>query len=284
MLQHGGVRARQGIERGLEAGHGIQARMLRGNAFPGFGHTVGSQTREAGTQIKLLLIFVSRPGAELFKPGFKITGLHFTTVDRFAGHALQADLTQLLSPLQPGGFKLHQCLAALQQAGFDHLCRRLFSIGWLARATKQRSHARHQGGGAAPVGTHPVQRVAVHGVAKQPPVIAQHFAQQVAVIGFQGLGKQAAAIESVLAQHALAPTVNGRDRSLVHPLGGDIQTPGASSPLLGSKLVTQFFDQGIRRVDLATKIACGFCQAGTDAVAQFFGGSISKGHHENLRW
>lgn len=74
-----------------------------------------------------------------------------------------------------------------------------------------------------------------------------------------------------------------KDGSLVHPLRGNIQTPGASGPLLGSKLVPQLFDQPIRSVDLAPKIPRGFCQARADAVAKLFGSGIRKGHNENLR-
>ena len=284
MLQYSRVRGRQGIERGLETVHGVQPGMQRGGALPGFGHAVGGQAGETGAEIKLLLGFIRSPGAELFKPGLKIASLHFAAVNRFAGDTLQADIAQFLCPLQPRGFQLQQRLATLQQAGFDHLCGGLLSIGGLARAAKQRAHTRHQCRGAAPVGAYPVQCIAVHGVAKQPPVITQYFAQQVAVVGFQSLGKQAATVEGMLAQHALAPTVNGRNRSFIHPLGGDIETSGASGPLLGSKLVTQFLDESIRSLDLATEISRCFCQTGTNAVAQLFGRCIRKGHNEDLRW
>jgi hypothetical protein len=50
------------------------------------------------------------------------------------------------------------------------------------------------------------------------------------VVGFQGLGEQAAAVEGVLAQHALAPAVDGRYRGFVHPLHGDFQAAGAARP------------------------------------------------------
>ena len=92
MLQNRGVGRWQGIERSFEALHGVEPRMLRGRALPGFGHAVGGQTREAGPEVELLLSVVSSPGAELFKPGLEIAGLHFATVDGFARHGLQADI------------------------------------------------------------------------------------------------------------------------------------------------------------------------------------------------
>ena len=84
---------------------------------------------------------------------------------------------------------------------------------------------------------HPLQRITVHGIAKPAPVIAQHFTEQFAVIGFQGLGEQAATVEGVLAQHALTPTVDSRHRSLIHPLCCNIQAIGARRPLLGAVLI-----------------------------------------------
>ena len=87
----------------------------------------------------------------------------------------------------------------------------------------------------------------------------------------------------MLAQHALAPTVDGRHSSLVHPLGGDVETSRASGPLLASKLFTQLLDQGIRGFDLATEEPGSLCQTGADTIAQLFGGRIGEGHDENLR-
>ncbi|CRM74740.1 hypothetical protein [Pseudomonas sp. 22 E 5] len=124
----------------------------------------------------------------------------------------------------------------------------------------------------------------MHRVAEQPPVIAQHFAEQVAVVGFQGLGEQAAAVERVFAQHALAPTVDGRDRGFVHPLGGDVQAIGTGRPLFGQVLVTQVGNQRVRLLDFVTKKTRCFGQADADAFAQLFGGGVGEGHHQDLRW
>ncbi|MNQ86250.1 hypothetical protein D3C85_1014380 [compost metagenome] len=103
------------------------------------------------------------------------------------------------------------------------------------------------------------------------------------MIGFQCLGKQTATVKCVFAQHALAPTVNGRDSSLIHPLGRNIQTICATGPLLGRVLFAQLGDQAIGcRCFIAEKPG-GLSQPCTNALSQLFGGGIGEGHHEDLR-
>ena len=114
------------------------------------------------------------------------------------------------------------------------------------------------------------------------PVVAHHFGKQLAVVGFQGLAEQAAAVEGVLAQHALAPAVNGRHRRLVHPLRGQLQAPGALRPFGGGEVGLQGRQQGIT-LGITTKHRGGFHQARTDAITQLAGGGIGEGHHQNLR-
>ncbi len=173
-------------------------------------------------------------------------------------------------------------LTAFQQRGGDQFGRLLGRDGTVA--AKQGAHPWQQGRGAAPVGAHPVQGIAGHRVTEASPVIAQHFTEQIAVVGFQGLGEQAAAVEGVFAQHALAPTVDGRHRGFVHPLRGDVQAAGTGRPLLGAELATQLGDQAIRRSDLVAEEACSFRQACTNSVAQFLGRGVGKGHDQDLRW
>ncbi len=55
---------------------------------------------------------------------------------------------------------------------------------------------------------------------KGAPVIPGDLVQQFALVGFEGEFEQAAAVEGVLAEHAVAETVDGRYRRLVHPFGG----------------------------------------------------------------
>jgi len=281
-LQHGGVGGGQRIQAGLEAGHGVDARVVRRLALPGFGHAVRGQAGEAGADVQLFEGFVRGPGADLFEPGFEVTRLHLAPIDGFGGDGLQADLAQLVGPLLPRRLEGDQGGAAFLQARSDQLGRlAAFAAGPFA--AEQRAHPWHQRGRATPVVAHPVERIVVHRVAKQPPVVAQHFAEQVAVVGFQGLGEQAAAVKGVFAQHALAPTVDGRNGGFVHPLRGDVQTVGTGRPLRRRVLIAQFGDQGVGLLDLIAKEPRGFGQADADAFAQFLGGGVGEGHHEDLR-
>ncbi len=86
---------------------------------------------------------------------------------------------------------------------------------------------------------HPTQSRATEVIAVQPPVITRHFGKEFALVGFQCLGKQAAAIKSMLTQHALTPTVDGRDCGLIHPLRSDIQLARTTRPLLSRCLRQQ---------------------------------------------
>ncbi|MNM65164.1 hypothetical protein D3C81_765900 [compost metagenome] len=194
-----------------------------------------------------------------------------------------ADLPQLFGPLCPRGLEPGQLFATLLQRCLDQCCR-FWPVLLGAHAAEQRANPRQQGVGAAPVAAYPGQRVALHAIAEAPPVIAHDLAQQLAVVGFQGLGEQAAAVEGMLAQHALAPAMDGRYRSLVHPLHGDFQPAGATRPVLLWVIVTQLVQQRIGVFQFATEEPCSFSQAGADALAQLFGGGVGEGHHEDLRW
>ena len=126
------------------------------------------------------------------------------------------------------------------------------------------------------------ERVTVHGVAKQAPVIAHDFAQQVAMVCFQCLCEQAAAVERMLTQHPLTPTVNSRNSGFIHPLRGNVEPTCAPWPLLGRKLISQLRNQSIRGLDLVTEKPRSFSKTGADTVTQFFGGSIGEGDRKSV--
>ncbi|MNU95674.1 hypothetical protein D3C71_856960 [compost metagenome] len=233
VLQHSGIRCRQTIKTGFQSRHCVQPWMVGDVAFlPGFRHAVGSQPREAGTDVQLLKGFVFCPGFDLLEPGLEVTRLHLATVDTLARDTFVADGEQLVSPLPPRHLEFQQCDPSFLQTLGDQLGR-FFAFNVVALAGKQSANARQQRRRATPIATHPIQRIALHRVTEQTPVVAQDFTEQIAVIGFQGLGKQAATVERVLAQHALAPTVNRRNGSFIHPLRGNVQSIGAAGPLLG---------------------------------------------------
>ena len=282
VLQHRGIGRRQGIEARLEPGHGVQPRMTRRLTFPGLGHAIRCQSSEAGANVQLLKRLVFGPGLELLEPRLEITRLHLAAIDGFAGDALMAESKQLVCPGTPRHFQFDQRRSPLQQTFGDQLRRHLAFIG-ITRAGEQAADPRQQRCGATPITAHPVQRVTLHRVAKQSPVIAQHFAKQIAVIGFQRLREQAAAVERVLTQHALTPAVNGRDGSFVHPLRGDIEAVGAARPLQWIELIAQFGDQSVRSGNLVAEKTRSLGQAGSNTLTQLFGGSVGECHYEDLR-
>ena len=104
------------------------------------------------------------------------------------------------------------------------------------------------------------------------------------MVGFQGLCEQATTVERVFAQHALAPTVDRRNRRFIHPLRGDVQAIGTGRPLLRIIVLAQVCDQRIGLFDFVTEEARGFGQADANAFSQLFGGGVGERHHEDLRW
>ena len=282
VLQNSGIGRRQCVEARFECGHGVQPRMTRGLAFPGLGHAFGCQTGEAGANVQLLKRLVFGPGLELVEPGIEITRLHLAAIDGFAGDAFMAEREQFVCPITPRRFQFDQHRSPLQQTLLDQLRRRLAFIG-VTLAGEQAAYSRQQRCGATPIAAHPVQRIALHRVAEQPPVIAQHLAEQIAVIGFQRLREQATTVERMLTQHALTPAVNGRDGGFVHPLRGDIEAVGTARPLLRIKLIAQLGNQSVGGSDFIAEESRGLSQACPNAFTQLFGSSVGKRHYEDLR-
>ena len=130
------------------------------------------------------------------------------------------------------------------------------------------------------------------------PVVLHRLAAQGLFVRHQGFVERLAAVESVLAQHALAPGIEGEDGSLVHGFGGHGHPPGG---LLAAG-VGAFFTRGIVgiprrqlrqkrvfgtqrcRIGLVAQHAGRLGQALTDAVGQLAGGCTGEGHHQNFVW
>ena len=131
--------------------------------------------------------------------------------------------------------------------------------------------------------THPRQGLALHAVAETSPVIAHHLPQQFTVVGFETLGEQATAVECVLTQHALAPAVNGRYGSLVHPLHSRFQPGGAAGPRVLWIIVTQLQQQRVDGFEFTAEKPRRLSQPSPDTLAQLLGGSVCERHYQNLR-
>lgn len=105
------------------------------------------------------------------------------------------------------------------------------------------------------------------------------------LVGSQRLVEGVAAVEGMLAQHALAPGVDGEHRRVVHRLGGHRQPPrGLGACGLVRVIGEQRGEQSVVAPGrgLAAKAARGFDQARADALGQLLGGRAGEGHHQNL--
>jgi hypothetical protein len=92
-----------------------------------------------------------------------------------------------------------------------------------------------------------------------------------------------AAVECVLAQHPLAPAVDGVDGGLVHPLGCQLQLAGGAGAIVGARIFGDQFGQEIVGKALAAEHGGSFAQACANALAQFGGGGLGEGDHQDLR-
>ncbi|MNR07687.1 hypothetical protein D3C85_1238170 [compost metagenome] len=171
VLEHSGVRGWQGLQAVAQGQHGLQGRMVRWRALPGFGHAVGGQASKTGADVQLLLCFIFGPGAQLVEPGFEIARLHLAPIDGLAGQALHADFPQLPGPLGPGCLERAQGFGALHKARANQLSR-FADVGAGLVLAEHGAHSRQQRRRAAPVLAHPRQRLALHAVTEAPPVIA----------------------------------------------------------------------------------------------------------------
>ena len=138
-----------------------------------------------------------------------------------------------------------------------------------------------------PDGQESVELIGRQRIALLSPVVLNRLGQERGLVGDQLLVEQAAAIEGVLAQHALAPGIDGVDGRLVHPLGGHGQPPGGLHPRRFIRVVR---DQGAEEVvfrrgrGVAPEAAGRREEAGADAVGQFTGGRPGEGHHQDFGW
>ena len=122
---------------------------------------------------------------------------------------------------------------------------------------------------------------------EQAPVIAHRFIEERLLVGLQGLGEQGSAVEGMLAQHAVAPAMDGRDRGLVHPFGSHLEPARQGRPLLG-RIVRAQEVQRIVGVALRSHLRVDpkdlrrFDQPEPDAIAQFLSGRLGEGEHQDL--
>ena len=82
-------------------------------------------------------------------------------------------------------------------------------------------------------------------LAEVAPVITTGLGQQLRRVGAQCLVEQPAAVEGMLAQHAVAPAMDGGNGRFIHPLCGQLQGMCPLGPLGGRIGITQTLQERI---------------------------------------
>ena len=121
------------------------------------------------------------------------------------------------------------------------------------------------------------------GVDHGAPVVPHRLGPGRRRVGGQLQLEQAAAVEGVLPQHAVAPAVDGGHRRLVHPLRRLLEAAAGLGTLAGIGVVApEPLQQRVRRRQFRlAETAGGIRQPGADALAQLPGGRVGEGHHQD---
>ena len=230
---------------------------------------------------------VNRPGAQGVQPAIDTTKLQLAAVENTH---LRCELS--LQPGAHGGsafgpahFQLRQCRDA-RRAGFVDA---LGQAGGSACAGKglvqQALHVTGQCVHVRPGRQRDGQRGLVQRIDLLAPVVAHGLVAQGGLVGLQFFVEQAAAVEGVFTQHALAPGVDGEDGRVVHALGRHRQAPSRLfTHRAGFMRVKQRGQKGVvrRHLGRATEAGRRLHQALADAVRQFTRGSLGEAHHQDF--
>ena len=271
----------------FQLGHGVQRGTdLEGDLqfypFPAGGgqSLMGKVFEPALAEIQLSLALT--PTAQLVQTGLVVGRPHHVGFEVSGLVALITENLQFLQPLLPGLADLPQRCLSLRQHGADQLLQ--IALLRCLGAAQPASGLGQQLIRALPVALDPGQGRTLQHVAVFTPVIPYHLGQQLGVVGFQTLLEQAAAVEGMLAQHALTPAVDGGYRCLIHPLPGNIQLVGAAGMQCRVNIFEQTGEYRVRLGQLAAKGLGGLHQTGADTIAQLLGSGIGKGYYQNFRW
>ena len=282
------ARVGEGREGGGHRVDGGEGRVLRGGQprLPDLGQPLRGEPRPGGVGERGPdLLRVVAPGGEALQPAVVVVLLELGAVEGLlvAGGIEQG--LEIVHPLAPRRLEGGQGLLLGLPRGIDHH-RRVGTGGEQVRVVEQTFDLILQRLRRAPPAAHLAGGVGVQRVHEAAPVVAHHFGQQIGLVGLEALGEQAVAVEGVLAQHAVAPAVDGGHGGLVHPLGGQLQLAGAGGPALRRVGVAQLPEQrvGLGPASVRAEVGGGLGEAGADAVAQLLGGGVGEGDDEDLRW
>ena len=225
-----------------------------------------------------------QPLLQRVKPGGTATDLDLAPVP--------VGLVLLQVHLQPVAQGLHM-LRPTRTQGLFLLCMRL-------QALHQRGGLRQRGQVGVQqlvqVGMQPIDMGpdAGHGfelrrgqpIALLAPVVLHGLGLQAVLVGAEFFFVELAAVHGVLAQHALAPGINGEHGRFVHGFGGEREAPGGMLALrAGGIVLQQRGEKGVvrRHGGQATKALCGLGQPCTDTARKLARGGAGEGHHQDLR-
>ena len=128
----------------------------------------------------------------------------------------------------------------------------------------------------------PGQQVAWQGQHLLLPVVVGHLAHHGALLGFQLQLRGQAGLQGVALQGAAAEAVDGGDVGAIELLEGQ-QQPGPQLFGPRSLLLQPGGQGGIGRLQIwIFQAGQGPLQALADAIAQFGGGGLGEGHHQQL--
>jgi len=283
------LRRAGGIDRREQAIHRLEARMGRRAAVlvgrcrkPGLGGAFDHVARGADGAVD--------PGLQGGEVAVELGGgvcpaVQRLGLQRFAQHRCRC--ARVLAPVLPrGALRVRQRgVVSAQHAGeVVDLRQRLAADAQLLQRLPQQGRNRGlQLRRVGPQRADPRAVFAFEHEAMLAPVVAHRLGQQRAFVAVHLLHQRMAAVERVLAQHALAPAVDGEHRCLVHPLRGKFQLPCSQCAGLVGGVVRHQAAQVIVRRALAAEHFGSLGQARADALAQLGSGSLGEGQHEDLR-
>jgi len=200
----------------------------------------------------------------------------------FDGQLALDPAQQVVGFFNPPLLERHQLRFALGQRHAEDLRQRP-GRGVCQRHRHQGAHVLFERGDIAPDALHLRHQRRGHGVELLTPVVLHGFETQRGFIADQVFFKQAATVKGVLAQHALAPGVDGVDGRVVHGLRGQRQPIRCLfAGLAFGVFVTEAFEKGIVRFGNAPEHLRRLGQTGADAVRQLAGGGSGEGHHQHV--
>ena len=221
------LRIGQGLQVGLQLGIGLAFGRQRDRVFAGFAagqQALGGEAFPAsfhGALQSMRIDRALRPGFEHAQPVGAFFDTQFLTIPAviFGGQLGLDPAEQVVGLVHPPQLERRQLRLALGQGTRVDLRQRT-RRGLGQGHGHQGPHVGVEGGHVAPDALHLRHLLGWHGVELLAPIVLHGFQAQCGLIADQVFFKQVAAVKSVLAQHALAPSVNGVDGRVVHGLRG----------------------------------------------------------------